>query len=100
MKLFVLALLLTLPAVAADAPADDSSSPFPAGDGAALTRQICTRCHSASLITAKSFDLPSAERYWRTMVGTDPNSEEALTVIRYLSTVLASDDDGPDSALR
>jgi hypothetical protein len=100
MRPSILALLLTMPALAANAPPEDATSPFPAGDGAALTRQVCTRCHSASLITAKSFDVPSAERYWRTMVGTDPTSDEARIVIGYLATTLGRHDDGPDSALR
>ena len=105
MRVLILALVLTLPAVtaeapAAQAPAEDPTSPFPPGEGAALTRQICTRCHGANLILSKHFDATSAQRYWRIMVGTEPTSEDARTVIRYLSTVLGQDDDGPDSGLR
>jgi mono/diheme cytochrome c family protein len=81
--------------------AEPASGSFPAGDGAALTQKICTHCHGAAVIIGRHFDAASAEHYWRTMVGPDPNTVEARAVIAYLSTVLGDDDnDGPDSVLR
>jgi hypothetical protein len=95
MKWLMMTLLLAGPAAG-----DTPNGSFPPGGGVALTQKICTRCHGANLILSKIFDAASAERYWRTMVGTDPNSDEARKVITYLSTVLGEDNGGPDAALR
>ena len=75
-------------------------TPFPPGEGAAVTRQVCTRCHGANLVVGKHYDRESAERYWRTMVGPDLATAQARTVITYLMTAMGGDDrDGPDAAI-
>lgn len=94
MRAFLLLLAMSLPALA-----DEDAAPFPPGDGAVLTRKVCTRCHGANLVITKRYDPQSAERYWRTMIGTDPRSAEARKVINYLLTVVSDDSDGPDAAL-
>ena len=81
--------------------AAEDITPFPPGEGAAVTRQVCTRCHGANLVVGKHYDKESAERYWRTMVGPDLATAQARTVINYLMTVMGGGDrDGPDAAIR
>jgi len=80
--------------------AAEDVTPFPPGEGAAITRQVCTRCHGANLVVGKYYDRESAERYWRTMVGPDLATAQARTVINYLMTVMGGGDrDGPDAAI-
>jgi len=68
--------------------ADTKAFPFPAGEHAALTKQICAECHEASIVVRKRYDRTSAQRYYKLMTGDDPGSENGRKVIQYLTTVL------------
>ena len=94
MKCWPLMLLLASPAAAQD------TSPFPPGENAALVKQICSGCHDGRLVVSKQYDDQSARRYWRVMMGTDPESDDARKVIAYLTTVLGVSDDGGPDAIR
>jgi hypothetical protein len=71
--------------------ADMNAFPFPPGEHAALVKETCTECHSANLVTERTFDRASAERYYKLMVSNDADTEVARNVIEYLSTVLSDD---------
>jgi hypothetical protein len=96
MKWLIITLMLAAPALADEG----ERGIFPPGEGADLANKACTRCHGATVVVTKHYDNASAAHYWKTMVGTDPDSAEARAVIAYLVTVLNQDDAGPDGALR
>ncbi len=85
--MFVGSLPCSLAAHALDV-ADTKAFPFPAGEHAALTKQICAECHEASLVVRKRYDRASAQRYYKLMTGDDPGSENGQKVIQYLTTIL------------
>ena len=68
--------------------ADRNAQPFPPGEHAALVKETCTECHSANLVTDKTFDRASAERYYKLMVSEDISTDDAQKIIEYLSTTL------------
>ena len=68
--------------------ADMNAQPFPPGEHAALVKETCTECHSANLVTDKTFDRASAERYYKLMVSEDISTDDAQKIIEYLSTTL------------
>src|SRR3712207_7048518 len=58
--------------------------PFPPGQGAALTREVCTSCHSANTVVRHQYDAAEARRLYRLMIG-DPENDRARQIIDYLS---------------
>jgi hypothetical protein len=83
----IASVLFSLEARAIDT-ADTKAFPFPAGEHAALTKQVCAECHEASIVVRKRYDKASAQRYYKLMTGDDPASENGQRVIQYLTTVL------------
>ena len=69
---------------------EDALYPFPPGANAALTRQVCTNCHSANVVTRRKYDEEEATRFYRLMIG-DVGNDNARRIIAYLSTTLGYD---------
>lgn len=80
-------LLHVLPAMGLDE-ADTQAFPFPPGEGAALVKSVCASCHEAGFALSLRYDQATAERYYRIMVSENLDTDEARTIIRYLTTVL------------
>lgn len=90
-----LLLALSTPVVAQDAApaeelseADMNASPFPPGPHAAVVKQVCTECHMAQMVLDRKFTPDEAVRYYKVMVSSDIETEQAKQVIEYLSTTL------------
>lgn len=69
---------------------EDALYPFPPGPNAALAKQVCTACHSATVVARRNYDEEEAKRLYRLMIG-DTENERAARVIGYLTTVLGYD---------
>lgn len=65
----------------------EDTSPFPAGENAALVKKTCTECHGASVVVSAQFDEKLARKQYKLFVG-DPDSEEGQKVVKYLTTYL------------
>jgi cytochrome c553 len=82
-----LSLLATLSIATATAALAEDTSPFPAGENAALVKKTCTECHGASVVVSAQFDEKLARKQYKLFVG-DPDSEEGQKVVKYLTTFL------------
>jgi hypothetical protein len=69
-------------------PEDQNATPFPAGRHAAVVKRVCTECHNANPILDLKFSKEEAERYYRTMVSSNIETDDAKKIIEYLSTTL------------
>ncbi|WP_108460980.1 hypothetical protein [Devosia naphthalenivorans] len=67
---------------------DMSAAPFPPGRYAGVVKQVCTECHMGQVVTDLRYNHEEAVRYYKVMVGSDVESEQAKQVIEYLSTTL------------
>lgn len=76
------------PAGAPLSEADRSADPFPPGRHAALVKQVCVDCHGAKVITDKRFTKEEAEGFYRNMVSSNLDTEQARNIIEYLTTTL------------
>lgn len=68
--------------------ADMNASPFPPGPHAAVVKKVCTECHMAQVILDRKFTPDEAVRYYKVMVSSDIETEQAKQIIEYLSTTL------------
>jgi hypothetical protein len=67
---------------------DQNASPFPPGPHAALVKKVCTECHLAQVVLNMRFTPDEAVRFYKVMVSSNIETDQAKRVIEYLSTTL------------